>query len=71
MTKRDEIHCEEKDELIVKLAKADKLALTIDGLTALTNESYIITTCPFINADWEIISCSGTVIKQSVEIVVE
>lgn len=44
---------EKKDELKVKLARANELALTTDCSTALTSESHITTTCHFITADWE------------------
>lgn len=36
-----------------ELARAEKLGLTTDCWTVLTNESYIIIICRFISADWE------------------
>ncbi|KAM3875305.1 E3 SUMO-protein ligase ZBED1-like [Diretmus argenteus] len=57
---------EKKDALKVKLARADKLALTTDCWTALTNESYMTTTCHFIDADWEI--QSSVLLTQSISV---
>lgn len=52
VTKHIEKQLEKKmDEPKVNLARADKLALRTD--VALTNESYITTTCYFINANCE------------------
>ncbi|KAM3867730.1 E3 SUMO-protein ligase ZBED1-like [Diretmus argenteus] len=55
VTKRIEKHYKvKKEELHVKLARADKLALTTDCWTALTTESYITVTSHFIDADWDL-----------------
>lgn len=62
ITRRMDIHYEEsKQRLLMKLATADKVAITTDCWTALTAESYMTITCHFIGKDdWQVTATQQT-----------